>query len=476
MDNSLIREKAHEMAEWMADYFENIDQYRVLPDVQPSDIKRQLPSEPPQHPEIWETIMKDFNDIIMPGITHWQHPGFMAYFPASRSAPSVFAETLTATLGAQCMVWYTSPAAEELEDRTMEWLRQMIGLPKDFTGVIQETASASTLIALLMAREKKTDFDVNKKGLYGQPPFRVYASEQIHSSINKAVRIAGLGEDHLVLIPCLDDFAIDTVALRAAIEADLRNGFQPLALIGAFGTTSSAALDNLEELAQIAGDYQLFFHVDAAYCGNALVLPEIRELANGIERADSVVFNPHKWMFTNFDCSAFFVKDTHLLTQVFSITPAYLKTPQDLLVHNYRDWGIQLGRRFRALKLWFVLRYYGVKGIQEKISNHIEYGKWLAAEMRQTEGYEVVAPVLFNLVCFRYLPSKIKGNAEAVNAFNQEVLRKINESGDLFLTGTTLGDQYVIRIVAGQTDTKKEDLEKAWKLIKKTVNQLEPTD
>ncbi len=473
MDNSLIREKAHEMADWMANYFENIDQYRVLPDVQPGEIKSQLPTGPPDDPEDFETIMQDFNQIIMPGMTHWQHPGFMAYFPASRSAPSVLAETLTATLGAQCMVWYTSPAAEELEDRTMEWLRQMIGLPNDFTGVIQETASASTLIALLMAREKKTDFDVNKKGLYGQPPFRVYASEQIHSSINKAIRIAGLGEDHLVLIPCLDDFAIDTVALRAAIEADLKNGFKPLALIGAFGTTSSAALDNLEELAQIAGDYQLFFHVDAAYCGNALVLPEIRELAIGIERADSIVFNPHKWMFTNFDCSAFFVKDPHLLTQVFSITPAYLKTPQDRLVHNYRDWGIQLGRRFRALKLWFVLRYYGVKGIQEKISNHIEYGKWLAAEMRQTEGYEVVAPVLFNLVCFRYLPTTIMEDLKAINSFNQQVLQKINESGDLFLTGTTLGDQYVIRIVAGQTDTQKKDLEEAWKRIKDTVHQLE---
>jgi aromatic-L-amino-acid decarboxylase len=475
MDNSSIREKAHEMADWMANYFENIDQYRVLPDVQPGEIKNQLPSSPPEQPEDFDAIMRDFNHIIMPGMTHWQHPGFMAYFPASRSAPSVLAETLTATLGAQCMVWYTSPAAEELEDQTMEWLRQMIGLPHDFTGVIQETASASTLVALLMAREKKTGFEINKKGFYGHPPLRVYASEQIHSSINKAVRIAGLGEDNLVLIPCLDDFAIDTIALKEAIEEDLKNGFQPLALVGAFGTTSSTAIDDLNTLADIAANYQLFFHVDAAYCGNALVLSEIRELALGIERADSVVFNPHKWMFTNFDCSAFFVKDTHLLTQVFSITPAYLKTPQDRLVHNYRDWGIQLGRRFRALKLWFVLRSYGVKGIQEKIRNHIEYGKWLAAEMRATNGYEVVAPVLFNLVCFRYVPRQYIGNPQAINKFNQLVLQKINESGDLFLTGTTLSDYYVIRVVAGQTDTRKEDLERAWKRIKDAVNQLEQT-
>lgn len=473
MDNSSIREKAHEMADWMADYFENIDQYRVLPDVKPGAIKNQLPFSPPDDPEDFEDIMQDFNEVIMPGMTHWQHPRFMAYFPASRSAPSVFAETLTATLGAQCMVWYTSPAAEELEERTMEWLRQMIGLPSDFTGVIQETASASTLVALLMAREKRTDFDVIKKGLYGHPPFRVYASEQIHSSINKAVRIVGLGEDHLVLIPCLKDFAIDTTALRAAIEADIKNGFQPLALIGAFGTTSSAALDNLDELAQIAADYQLFFHVDAAYCGNALVLPEIRQLAHGIHRADSIVFNPHKWMFTNFDCSAFFVKDTDLLTQVFSINPAYLKTPQDQLVNNYRDWGIQLGRRFRALKLWFVLRYYGVNGIREKIRNHIEYGQWLANEIEQTPGYEVVTPVLFNLICWRYLPMQYLGNLKAINEFNQSVLQKINDSGDLFLTGTTLGNQYVIRVVAGQTDTRKEDLVMAWKQIKETVNQLE---
>ncbi|MEY2950120.1 MAG: hypothetical protein RLZZ248_1321, partial [Bacteroidota bacterium] len=235
----------------------------------------------------------------------------------------------------------------------------------------------------------------------------------------------------------------------------------------------SAALDNLEELAKIAETYQLFFHVDAAYCGNALVLPEIRKLAQGIHRADSIVFNPHKWMFINFDCSAFFVKDVPLLTQVFSITPSYLKTPQDQLVNNYRDWGIQLGRRFRALKLWFVLRYYGVKGIQEKIRNHIEYGKWLAMEMLQTPGYEVVTPVLFNLVCWRYLPTQYQGNLKAINEFNQMVLEKINNSGTLLLTGTTLGDQYVIRVVAGQTDTRKEDLEKAWKQIQATVNQIE---
>lgn len=475
MDNGSIRKKAHEMADWVADYFENIDQYRVLPDIKPGEIKNQLPSSPPGDPEDFEDIMQDFNQIIMPGMTHWQHPGFMAYFPASRSAPSVFAEMLTATLGAQCMVWYTSPAAEELEERTMEWLSQMIGLPDDFTGVIQETASAATLVALLMAREKKTGFEVNKKGLYGQRPLRVYASEHIHSSINKAVRIAGLGEDNLVLIAGLEDFAMDINALRTAIEADLKNGFQPLALIGAFGTTSSAALDNLEELASIAEAYQLFFHVDAAYCGNALVLPEIRKLARGIHRADSIVFNPHKWMFINFDCSAFFVKDVNLLTQVFSITPSYLKTPQDQLVNNYRDWGIQLGRRFRALKLWFVLRYYGVKGIQEKIRNHIEYGKWLATEMQLTPGYEVVTPVLFNLVCWRYLPTQYEGNLKAINEFNQMVLEKINQSGTLFLTGTTLGDQYVIRVVAGQTDTQKEDLEKAWKQIQATVYQVEQT-
>lgn len=471
MNHADFRHWAHELADWMADYFEQVGQYPVKPPVLPGDIKNQLPAGPPSMGEPFGQQYADFQEIILPGMTHWQHPQFFGYFPASRSMPSVLGEMLTAAMGAQCMIWYTSPAAEELEDRMMEWLRDMLALPGGWTGVIQETASAATLVALLMARERASAFGVNQTGFYGRAPMRVYASEQVHSSIPKAVKIAGFGEAHLVSIPTDASFAMDPAQLEAAIQRDLEVGFQPVCVVAAIGTTSSTAIDPIKPIGEICRKYGIFLHVDAAYAGTALILPEMRWMSEGLELADSFVFNPHKWMFTNFDCTAFFVQDKQLLTSTFSILPEYLKTPLDKQVNNYRDWGIQLGRRFRALKLWFVIRTYGVDGLRARIREHIRIGQWLAETISRQPDFELLAPVPLNLVCFRYCPDGISDEAE-LNALNERLLQALNDSGKILLTQTKLNGKYTIRLVAGQIDTTQETVNQGWELIRDTARAI----
>ena len=471
MDTGEFRYWAHQMADWMADYFEQVGDYPVKPSIMPGDIKKQLPTAAPEQGEDFARQFEDFKNIIFPGMTHWQHPGFFAYFPASRSAPSVLAEMLTAAMGAQCMIWYTSPAAEELEERCMEWLREMLALPGEWTGVIQETASAATLIALLMARERASGFEINQKGFYGRTPMRIYASGQVHSSIPKAVKIAGFGEENLVIIPTDEDFALLPDELEAAIVRDIEAGLQPLAVVAAMGTTSSTAIDPISPIGKICKKYDLFFHVDAAYAGAALLLPEMRWMAEGMEMADSFVFNPHKWLFVNFDCTAFYVKDKALLQNTFSILPEYLKTPLDKQVNNYRDWGIQLGRRFRALKLWFVLRTYGIEGLQERLREHIRIGQWLKAEVERHPHFELLAPVPLNLVCFRFHPPHLQDETE-LNTLNEQLLQKLNESGKILLTQTRLNGKYTLRLVAGQVDTCLEDVRKGWALVCETAAGL----
>ncbi|MDZ7714980.1 MAG: aminotransferase class I/II-fold pyridoxal phosphate-dependent enzyme [Balneolaceae bacterium] len=328
----------------MADYMENADQYPVKPNVSPGDILKQLPKHAPQAGESFEQLVKDFNEIIMPGMTHWESPKFMGYFPANKSYPSILAEMLTATLGAQCMSWITSPAATELEERVMKWLREMIGLPNEFTGVIQDTASTATLTALLMAREQIPGFKINEDGFSETEQFTVYCSSETHSSIEKDVKIAGFGKRNLRKIPVDQNFALKPQELEKRIRKDLENGIKPACVVATIGTTGSTAIDPLKEIADICDRYEIFLHVDAAFAGTALLLPEYRWMIEGIESVDSFVFNPHKWMFTNFDCSAFYVQDEALLVKTFEITPEYLKTPEDKRVKNYRDWGIPLGR------------------------------------------------------------------------------------------------------------------------------------
>ncbi|SMO78503.1 pyridoxal phosphate-dependent decarboxylase family protein [Fodinibius sediminis] len=471
MDVHEFRKHAHRLIDWMADYFEEVEDYPVKPDVQPGDILRQLPDKAPDQAESFEALFEDFKTVIMPGITHWESPNFMGYFPANKSYPSVLAEMLTATLGAQCMSWLTSPAATELEEQVMIWLRKAIGLPELFTGVIQGTASTSTLCALLMARERITGFGVNESGFPKEETFTVYCSSETHSSIEKDVKIAGFGRQHLRKVPVDDDYAMQPEALEQAIREDLEHGYKPAAVVATIGTTGSTAIDPLQQIGNICTRYDIFLHVDAAYAGTALLLPEMRWMSRGIEQANSFVFNPHKWMFTNFDCSAFYVQDEALLVRTFEITPEYLKTPEDQRVKNYRDWGIPLGRRFRALKLWFVLRSFGIEGLQQKIRRHIAMARQLAETIKQHRDFEMLAPIPLNTICFRFHPDHID-DEEKLDELNEMLLSRIQESGKLFLTHTRLQDRYTIRIVPGNTNLEQRHIDQAWTLIKETAGDL----
>ncbi|MFH1120496.1 MAG: pyridoxal-dependent decarboxylase [Bacteroidota bacterium] len=465
-----FRAEAHKMADRIADYFEEISKYPVKSQVKPGEILSQLPGSPPYNPETMAEIMSDFERLIMPGITHWQSPAFHAFFPANSSYPSVLAEMLTAALGQQGMIWETSPAATELEERVMEWLKQMCGLPDYWTGVIQDTASASTLTALLTAREKATGFRLNEEGFVHDEKFRVYCSTETHSSIEKAVKIIGFGRKNLIKIAVDGNFALNPSNLRDAIESDIRQGFKPCCVVATFGTTGSTAVDPLREIGEICNNHDIWFHVDAAFAGSALVLPEMRHLAKGLEYADSYVFNPHKWMFTNFDCSAYFVRDPEILIRTFEILPEYLKTRTRGQVNDYRDWGVALGRRFRALKLWFVIRNFGVEGIRGKMRKHLELAKWLENEIRNSGNFELLAPVLFGLVCFRFNPAGKK--EDEINQMNEKLLQQLNTSGKIYLTHTKLNGKYTLRMVIAQTNTEAVHVEDAWKLIREMARGI----
>ncbi|MBK6265483.1 aspartate aminotransferase family protein [Marivirga sp. S37H4] len=465
-----FRKHAHVMADWMADYFENVEHYPVMSQVKPGEIKSQLPGSFNESPEKFEEIFKDFEKIIMPGITHWESPNFFAYFPASKSKASVLAEMVTATLGVQGMVWLTSPAATELEDRMMEWMRDLLGLSAEWTGSIQDTASTGTFNALITAREKASGYQINQKGFAGMPQYRIYASEQAHSSIDKNVKIAGFGIDNLVKIPVDKNFAMIPEKLEVAVREDLAKGFHPLFVLGAMGTTGTTAVDPLDKIGQIAQTYNLWYHVDAAYSGAALIVPEFRWMSKGMEMADSMVFNPHKWLFTNFDCNLYYVKDPKALTQAYSITPEYLKTDTDTEVNNYRDWHIQLGRRFRALKLWFVLRSFGAEELRQIIRHHCEWADWLKEEIEQSTQFELLAPVPVNLVCFRYNDGKM--SEEELNAFNEKLMKEINASGKIFMTHTKLNGKYTLRWVGGHPELTKGHVERAWALMKEMAAHL----
>ena len=465
-----FRKHAHELVEWMAGYMENVEKYPVKSSVKPGEIFNKLPDNPPHYPESFELFLKDFEKIIMPGITHWQSPNFFAYFPANASPPSILAEMLTSTLAAQCMIWETSPAAAELEQKVMNWLRDLISLPSSFEGVIQDTASTATLAAIITAREKVTGFRINDQGFTNSKVLRVYCSEQTHSSVEKAVKIAGIGKKNLVKIGVKDDFSINPDMLEKAIAKDLKNGFMPCCVIATLGTTGTTAVDPIKLVGEICARNGIWFHVDAALAGAALILPEFQWMLEGREYIDSFVFNPHKWMFTNFDCTAYFVKDAGTLIKTFEILPEYLKTRTRGKVNDYRDWGIPLGRRFRALKLWCVIRMYGVKGLQEKIRYHIGLAAKLEEMILAESDFEIMAPVIFNTVCFRYNPEG--KNSEQVNLINERLNHKLNDSGEIYLTHTSLNGKYVLRMVTAQTNVTLEHVEKAWVMIKDTARNI----
>ena len=474
MDREEFRKYGYAIVDWIAEYMDNIEEYPVVAQVEPGEIARQIPETPPDEPEDMEAIFGDFKQILLPGMTHWQHPSFFAYFPANTSEPSILAEFLTAALGAQCMVWQTSPAATELEEVVMGWLGQMLGLPEGFTGVIQDTASTSTLCALICARERATGFDINKHGFQkeGNTRLTVYTSEESHSSIEKGVKIAGFGKDHLRLIPAGEDFAMIPDELERAIDADRKNGYIPCCVVATVGTTSSTGMDPLRPIGQICERLGLWFHVDAAMAGTAAILPEMRQILDGIEFADSFVFNPHKWLFTNFDCSAYFCKDTEALTSTFEILPEYLKTDADRQVKNFRDWGIPLGRRFRALKLWFVIRYYGIRKLRQKIRSHIELAKEFESWIRNDPRFKLMAPVTINLVCFRYHPSHKSFPEEELERINKDIMDRLNRSGKMFITHTKLKGKFTLRLCIGQTNTTHEHVQKAWERLQDSVKNL----
>jgi len=471
MNREDFRTYGHELVDWMADYLENVASYPVKSQVKPGEIAAQLPSSAPQAPESMTEILEDFNKIIMPGITHWQSPNFFAYFNANNSYPSILAEMLTATLGAQCMIWDTSPAAAELEERVLDWLKSAMGLPTEFEGVIQDTASSATLCAILSARERATNFQVNRSGM-NDNRFRVYASTQTHSSIDKAVKIAGLGQENLVKVGVDEHFAMRPEALAKKIQEDKEKGFKPLCVVATLGTTGTTAVDPLAELSAICRDHGVWLHVDAAFGGTALLLPEYHWMIKGIETVDSFVFNPHKWMFTNFDCSVYYVRDAQHLIRTFEILPEYLKTSTRGQVNDYRDWGIALGRRFRALKLWFVIRSYGITGLQQRIRNHLDYAAWLESQIETHSDFEVMASRAFNLVCFRFHPQG-EDHPETLNELNASLLSHLNETGRVYLTHTKLHGAYVLRMAIGQTYLEKTHVEQAWEAIQKTAKNLD---
>jgi len=464
-----FRKQGKQMIDWIADYYENIEKYPVLSQVQPGDIKAQLPANPPTQSESMEQIMQDVNSIIMPGITHWQSPSFFAYFPSNSSGPSILGDLLSSGLGVQGMLWATSPACTELETRVLDWLAEMLQLPEKFRStsvggaVIQDTASSAALTAVLAARERKTNYQTNDTGNPGN--LVAYVSGHTHSSVEKAIKIAGIGKNNLRLIGVDQNLAMRSDLLECAIQADIEAGLIPFFVCASVGTTSTNAMDPITEIGQISKKYQLWMHIDAAMSGTAAICPEFRYLLNGVELADSFSFNPHKWMFTNFDCNCFFVADRSVLIKTLSILPEYLKNQatESGAVFDYRDWHIQLGRRFRSLKLWFVIRHYGVEGLQHHIREHIKLAQQFAEWIRFSKDFELVAPAPLNLVCFAH---------KTGNEFNKKLLETINSRGKMYFTHTIINGQYILRMCIGQTHTQEKHVRLAWETIQETANEL----
>ena len=465
MDPEAFRREAHRVADWIADYLTASDRYPVLSTVQPGDIRRALPAHAPIESESFDIIFADFERIILPGITHWNHPGFFAYFAITGSGPGILAEFLSAALNVQAMLWRTSPAATELEEVALAWLRRLIGLPEDFAGVIYDTASVSTLHALAAARERVVP-DVRRAGLSGRadlPRYRVYCSEHAHSSVAKAVILLGLGHDAIVQVPADSEFRMRPDALVHAIARDKSSGAAPLAIVATVGTTSTTSVDPVEAIASVALRERVWLHVDAAYAGVAAMLPDRRWILRGAEQADSIVVNPHKWLFTPFDISVLYCRQMDALRAAFTLTPEYLKTVERAPVQNLMDTGIQLGRRFRALKLWMVLRHFGADGLRARLAEHIRlaglFERWVTAH----PDFTVMAPAPFSVICFRAVGS---------DEFNERLLDRVNASGEVFLSHTRLDGRFVLRLAIGNLRTTEAHVARAWTLLQQHAHEL----
>jgi aromatic-L-amino-acid decarboxylase len=465
-----FRRHGHAVVDWIADYYTRIESFPVLSRAEHGQIRASLPADPPLKGESFPVILADIEKLILPGITHWQSPNFYAYFPSNASGPAILGDLLSSGLGVQGMLWATSPACTEVETHMLDWLVNLLGLPERFLssssggGVIQDTASSASLCALLAARERATNFASNRRGCDGR--LVAYTSSQAHSSLEKDAQIAGIGRDNLRLIEVDQAFAMRPEALARQIEQDRGAGLLPFFVCATVGTTSSNAIDPVPEIARICGDHKLWLHVDAAMSGTAALCREFRHIHAGVELADSYCFNPHKWMFTNFDCDCFYVADRKALIQTLSVLPEYLRNraTETGAVIDYRDWQVPLGRRFRALKLWFVIRHYGLEGLQYHVRRHVELAQQFADWVRNDGRFELAAPVPLNLVCFRH-----KGG----DALNQSLMDRLNRSGDLYLTHTRLDDRFTLRVCVGQTNTTARHVERAWKRIQEEAGKLE---
>jgi len=462
MTSGEFRRAGHALVDWIAEYREGIEKLPVMSPAEPGAIRAQIPAAPPQRGEGLDAALAELDPVILPGITHWNHPGFFAYFPSNTSYASVLADLTAAGLGAQCMSWQTSPAATELEEVVMDWLRQMVGLSARFTGVIQGFASTATLVALLCARERSTSFSQTRGGMQAEEkPLVVYASEESHSSVWKAAMLAGFGKENLRLIQTDENHALIPKKLEIAMQEDDEQGRRPCAVVATTGTTNSTALDPVADMTVLARLWGAWVHVDAAMAGDAMILPECRWMWDGIEGVDSLVLNPHKWLGVGSDFSAYFVRDPQHLIRTMSTNPAYLRTAQDAEVKNFRDWGIPLGRRFRALKLWFLLRAEGVEGLQARLRRDLQNAQWLKGAVDAAREWERLAPVHLQTLCIRHVPAGAEDGPE-LDAHNLRIAEKINRSGRAYLTPSVLKGKQIIRVSIGAHTTERRHVEALW--------------
>ncbi|HMN49506.1 MAG TPA: pyridoxal-dependent decarboxylase [Ignavibacteriaceae bacterium] len=466
MPSKEFRKNGYKLVDWIADYLTNIENYPPLSQVNPGDILKRIPQTPPTNGEDIENVLSDIDKILIDGITHWNHPGFMAYFNSTSSGPGILADLLSAAFNANGMLWKTSPAFTELERAMMNWFRQMVGLPENYWGIIYDTASTSSMHAVAAAREQ-LNLKIREKGMAGRndlPRLRLYCSEQAHNSIDKGALTLGIGLEGIRKIPVNEKFEMIPQKLKAAIDEDKKNGWLPFIVVATVGTTSTTSIDPVEEIAEIAEKNNMWLHIDSAYAGVTAMIPEMKWITKGWDRADSIVINPHKWMFTPTDLSIFFTRKPDVLKRAFSLSAEYLKTNQDSEVENLMDYGIQLGRRFRSLKLWFIIRYFGVEGLAARIKNHIELAKEFTKWIDDEKDFERMAPVPFSTVCFRYNPQNL--SEEELNKLNEDLLEKINQSGKIFLSHTKLNGKFVIRLTIGSIRHEKRHIVDAWDLIK----------
>lgn len=465
-----FRRLARETADWIADYLEHVGELPVFPAIEPGSVRGALPVDPPEAGEPLDRALADFRDVVVPGLNHWNHPAFFGYFSITASGPGIIGEMLAAALNVNAMVWRSSPAATELEDLTTDWLRTLLGLPAGFEGVINDTASSSSLYALAAAR-RVTYPEAQESGLFGLPSGRVYASDQAHSSVEKAVLTLGLGRSGYSPVASDAEFRMDPEALRRAIVEDRDAGVRPVAIVATLGTTSTASIDPIAEIADVAREHDVWLHVDAAYGGPAAIVPETAHHFRGWERADSIVVNPHKWLFTPIDCSVLYCRRPEELVRAFSIVPEYLSSSEQRASRSLMDYGVSLGRRFRSLKLWLVLSYFGRQGIIERLRYHMELARDFAAWIDEAADWTLVAPVHLGTVAYRYAPGR--GDPDAEDAANLEILRRVNSSGEAFLTHTSLDGRVALRLAIGNLKTTSAHVERTWELLREAAGELE---